>query len=923
MERILRSVMQVGGNPDAEDAQNNWIKLQEHNLEFPSEEDNKIYQYLLSFYGQMSSPPDFPLVKEFFEKSDDIETVTRLEEIKNAQFYTRTNYLSILRAELDRQQVKGLILLCRDTSAIAEHGRNLDKPVDGKKTLRGVQDAVNFIYTKLADYTRIEGGERLEGVVTDDADEVIDEYELISKTNKFANRNLFGLEPVDAACRGHRIGEYWVHCGFAGELKCLTGDNTIYDHQLQKRRFIKEVYDTQKLPVVTALYKEGTNLKLVSAPVSHVVENGIRSVFELRLESGKRVTATNNHKFFTIDGWKELSNITSDDWVSVPKQTTVDLPNIHYSDEEVRIIGYLIGDGTISNDIVLTASIEEIREDFKHCLETLGFSQTTSCHNQCHNPGHYHFREAFPKDKAPGIVVSKKPASPVRNLLQELSLYGKTAYNKNIPDEFFGLSEHQTALLLGALWSTDGSIHVGDHLRKDRDCVDHRNDIKYYSMSERLCLDIQSLLLRLGIQSTVTKGNVDWHGSKRLVSITRVIGSHSKQIFCDRIKVVGKDYKLDCVNNRLLPDDDIVYPSSLIPDKSFGVMPDGRKRYASQVKHRLTTITKTLRYFTHVNPTIEKILNGDVIWEKVASVKCTGKKMTYDLSVPEHHSFVVNDIISHNTTASINYAYNNVVVYGKNIFYAILEMPYSQLRKQFYAVHSSHGKFVTQWNSDDGYIGLDYRQIRDGELSAKDKARLITVAQDFRANTKGKLYIWRPDKDVTIADIRRKAEMFHNKYGCDGIVIDHLGLVKPSGMVRDYVVSLNSVVREGRMLALNFGRGRAVPVLALFQINRQGKLRADKNDGRYDFAAISYANEIEKSADVITYTYLNDDLRREGMFYLGNLKNRDNPLFERMVGKILWKTRRMRAIESGLLDLNDDQVVKACNRISLGVEDLL
>jgi hypothetical protein len=86
MERLLRSVITVGGQPEAEDAHNNWIKLQEHNLEFSSEEDNKIYKYLVDFYGQMSSPPDYSLVKEYFENSDDIETVTRLEEIKNIIF---------------------------------------------------------------------------------------------------------------------------------------------------------------------------------------------------------------------------------------------------------------------------------------------------------------------------------------------------------------------------------------------------------------------------------------------------------------------------------------------------------------------------------------------------------------------------------------------------------------------------------------------------------------------------------------------------------------------------------------------------------------------------------------------------------------------------------------------------------------------
>jgi hypothetical protein len=164
--------------------------------------------------------------------------------------------------------------------------------------------------------------------------------------------------------------------------------------------------------------------------------------------------------------------------------------------------------------------------------------------------------------------------------------------------------------------------------------------------------------------------------------------------------------------------------------------------------------------------------------------------------------------------------------------------------------------------------------------------------------------------------------MFHNKWGCDGVIIYHLGLVQPSRGSRDYVVAINSVVREARMLALNFARGRAVPLLALFQINRQGLLRAEKNEGRYDFAAISYANEIEKSADVITTTYLDDQLRKEGKFKMGNLKNRDNPHFDMMIGKILWRSKRMRAIEPHLIDLNNSQLLNACDQITMSMEDV-
>jgi replicative DNA helicase len=268
------------------------------------------------------------------------------------------------------------------------------------------------------------------------------------------------------------------------------------------------------------------------------------------------------------------------------------------------------------------------------------------------------------------------------------------------------------------------------------------------------------------------------------------------------------------------------------------------------------------------------------------------------------------------TTTALNYAYNNAMVYGKNIFYAILEMPYKQLRRNLYVIHSSHGKFVTRWHGEDGYLGLDYRQVRDGELNPRDKERLRIVARDFHQSCRGRIFVWRPPGEASMDDIRRKAEMFHNKYGCDGIVIDHLGLVQPQHRTNDYVVSLNTVVREGRMMALNFARGVSVPVLALFQLNRQGKLRADKADGRYDMAAISYANEIEKSADEVTYTYLNDELRRAGKFYLGCLKNRDNPVFERMVGKILWRTKRIRALETGFIDFDTDRLVQAASQIS-------
>ena len=501
MDRILRSVMQVGGQPEMEEALQNWMRLQEYELEYPHEEDRKIADYLKKFYNQMSAPPDASLIKDYFEKIDDVETVNRIEEVKRAIPYIRTNFLSVVRSEQEQQQVKAFILAARDAAAIAEHGRNLEKPIAGKKILRGVLDATNFFYEKMSNFSRVETGEKLEGVVSDDAEEFLEEYDHGELTNKYAGRNVIGLDPVDSVCKGHRPGEFWVHCAAPGELK---------------------------------------------------------------------------------------------------------------------------------------------------------------------------------------------------------------------------------------------------------------------------------------------------------------------------------------------------------------------------------------------------------------------------------------------TTLALNYAYNNAYLFGRNIFYAILEMPYKQLRRQLFVVHSSHGKFVTDWYREDRkrglppeqcYVGLDYQKVRDYELDDIGKKRLRIVAQDFKATSIGKLYIWRPsNQGTTVEDVYRRAEMFHNKYGCDGIVIDHMGWLKPKNKSVNTIDRVNDVVSECRMMALSFARGRTVPVFGLYQINRQGKLRADKEDGRYDFSAISYANRIEQDADVITYTYLNLALRKDGKFYMGCMKNRDNPVFDRMIGKILWQSKRMRHIDGGLLDLNTDQ---AKLRTSMTMEDML
>jgi replicative DNA helicase len=46
---------------------------------------------------------------------------------------------------------------------------------------------------------------------------------------------------------------------------------------------------------------------------------------------------------------------------------------------------------------------------------------------------------------------------------------------------------------------------------------------------------------------------------------------------------------------------------------------------------------------------LENLATSDVYWDKIAAVEPDSVQDVYDLEVPEHHNFIANDIIVHNS----------------------------------------------------------------------------------------------------------------------------------------------------------------------------------------------------------------------------------------------------------------------------------
>ena len=252
------------------------------------------------------------------------------------------------------------------------------------------------------------------------------------------------------------------------------------------------------------------------------------------------------------------------------------------------------------------------------------------------------------------------------------------------------------------------------------------------------------------------------------------------------------------------------------------------------------------------------------------------------------------------STLAMNWHYNQAVYYQHSSVLVSLEMPYQQVRRIIYAIHSQHEKFA-QIRHDLG-IGksLDYSRMRDGELSDNERKFMFDhVVPDFNdpANRYGHIHIEvaDPDKsDFNVNDLRSRCELLYSKDpAIQMVTVDHAGLMQSRGKYRSTTEKLNEVLRDLKRLSMNFNRGMGIAVVALFQISREGYKSAEKNGGRYNLTHLSYANEAERSSDIVTAGWVDTELREGNLVKIQCLKSRDNAPFDDFYAGVLWPCRRM------------------------------
>ena len=344
----------------------------------------------------------------------------------------------------------------------------------------------------------------------------------------------------------------------------------------------------------------------------------------------------------------------------------------------------------------------------------------------------------------------------------EVKLLGdKAVHAQEVPAIVFKLQRSQVALFLNRLFASNGWAGASG-----------QSQLGYVTDSQRLAKQIQHLLLRFGIIASLK-----WRSTEYQIEITE---TQSINIFAAEVGF-GQEAALQKVSRAIVskPDQDLI---ALEVEKS----------------HLQSGKTAVL----------DRPLQGaksEVYWDEIVAIEPLGDQQVYDLTIPETHNFVANDICVHNTSFVLNVARNIAAFHKLPVAIFSLEMSKDQLVQRMLASE----------------VRIESGRLRAGRISQTEWEPL-----GHAISTLSQLPIFIDDTpNLGANEMRSQSRRLQAEQGgaLGLVLIDYLQLMEGNGS-ENRVQVLSRITRSLKGLA----RELNVPVIALSQLSRGVESRTEK-----------------------------------------------------------------------------------------------
>ena len=305
----------------------------------------------------------------------------------------------------------------------------------------------------------------------------------------------------------------------------------------------------------------GIDWNKISASYNH----GFQDVYEVELNNGIKVVATNSHSFFESVGYKSSLKLAhlkdAESLIAISKP--IDGEKTSESMKFIEFLGLWVADGSFTkgqaNQFAISTGNDSKIIDF--------------------------IKKINPKFKAYGgkgdfTTYDKE----MKDRMLKFGIKNEwRSHTKRIPEKLFTASEEEICSFIRGYFSGDGCVYI------NRESV----IIQSSSVNRELSSDIQILLSRLGIRSVIGKGTKNKLSENLQYPLT-IQWVESVKLFKEKIGFINKD------------------------------IPEIKESKRKKQKNELQRIG-------------------------IRKITFLGKKEVYDLSVPNTESFVVENMLCHNT----------------------------------------------------------------------------------------------------------------------------------------------------------------------------------------------------------------------------------------------------------------------------------
>jgi replicative DNA helicase len=440
------------------------------------------------------------------------------------------------------------------------------------------------------------------------------------------------------------------------ESGCLASDTPVYLPDLGTYRPIQDLVGQTGFNVL-ALDTETWQLE--PRPVTNAFATGCKPVYKMTTRMGRSIRATANHKFLTIQGWKRLDELTTDMRIAVPRHLPGPI-QATMSDDELALLGHLIGDGCM----LPTHAIQYTTVDYG--LAELVVNLASQVFEDRVAP---RIQRDAPKNKTggwyqvffpPTYQLTHGVYNPVAQWLRELGIFGLRSHEKYVPEKVFAQPAASIALFLRHLWSTDGCVHLS-HGKS------HFVNIYYASSSIRLAQNVQSLLLRLGVNAALSRNSQGNKGRDQYH--VRISGKAEVELFLKAVGGLGENKALHHAaitellagrpgktNRDVIPREVWQYLEML--ETNAQVVAAGEQT-RSRPKELLLNSSEYTRNISReraarVASSIQSdqlalLARSDVYWDEILSIEPDGEAEVYDLTVDALHDFIAEDVVVKNS----------------------------------------------------------------------------------------------------------------------------------------------------------------------------------------------------------------------------------------------------------------------------------